>query len=383
MCDYMEHLLNSSKDNITIEKYLKETHHFAEKILATTPSFIYVYDLNRKYNIYTNYELMNFLGYTSEEVKIIGSNFLKIIIHPEDIEKITEYHKHITYAPDGEIFSLEYRIRHSDGSWKWICTRDTVFKRDSTGMVEQIIGTATDITDKKIAEEEKEKIEKQLQQAQKMESIGTIAGGIAHDFNNILGTIISYSELGLRTISDENSVRNSFEGIIKAGYRARDIIRQILSSELNKGSSFQILIPEFQNQVIEKDDSQESGTSEHVHILFIDDEEDLLFSQGQMLKFQGYNVTSTTSSTEALEIFQKNPYDFDLLITDQTMPDMTGIEIVKKVFHIRPEIPVILCTGYSDQSIEDEAEALGIKSLIIKPVTAKNLIKTIKKMLER
>jgi CheY-like chemotaxis protein len=152
-------------------------------------------------------------------------------------------------------------------------------------------------------------------------------------------------------------------------------------SKPKKGSSFQISIPEFHNPVHEKEILHESVPSGKENILFIDDEEDLLFSQGQMLKFQGYNVTTTTSSMEALKTFQENPCDFDLIITDQTMPDMTGIEIVKKILHIRPGMPVILCTGYSEKSIEDEAKSLGIKYLITKPVTAKNFAKIIRNVL--
>jgi CheY-like chemotaxis protein len=96
----------------------------------------------------------------------------------------------------------------------------------------------------------------------------------------------------------------------------------------------------------------------------------------------GYTVTARTSSIEALELFRAKPDDFDLVITDMTMPNITGDKLAAKILEIRADIPVILCTGYN-KGISDQAAAqIGIKAFIYKPVTKADLAKTIRKVLE-
>ena len=90
-------------------------------------------------------------------------------------------------------------------------------------------------------------------------------------------------------------------------------------------------------------------------ILFVDDEEAVIAFGKRMMELLGYTVTATTSSTDALELFRQNPSGFDLVITDQTMPKITGSELATNFLEIRPDIPIILCTGYS--SIIDEEKA--------------------------
>ncbi len=96
----------------------------------------------------------------------------------------------------------------------------------------------------------------------------------------------------------------------------------------------------------------------------------------------GYTVDAKTSGAEALEVIQKDPEKFDLVITDQTMPGMTGIELSKRILQLRPEMPIILCTGYSSIASKDIAEDAGIREFVLKPLTVEQLSKLIREVLD-
>ncbi len=118
-------------------------------------------------------------------------------------------------------------------------------------------------------------------------------------------------------------------------------------------------------------------------ILFVDDEETNTEAIEEMLNSLGYGVTVIASSRKAFEIFRADPAAFDLVITDQTMPEMTGVELVAKLFHISPDLPVILCTGYSDLISEDNALKLGIRGFIMKPFETVDMARKIRKALDK
>lgn len=133
---------------------LEESQRFIEKIASSSPNILYVYDIRENRNIYANGCLGELMGYTLEEVAERVTPILQTTIHPEDFALIPEYWQQIENGLDGEIFEIEYRMRHKDGSWRWLISRDTAFSRNSEGQLIQILGTATDITERKQAEEE-------------------------------------------------------------------------------------------------------------------------------------------------------------------------------------------------------------------------------------
>ena len=96
----------------------------------------------------------------------------------------------------------------------------------------------------------------------------------------------------------------------------------------------------------------------------------------------GYTVTAKTSSVEALEVFRDQPNSFDVIILDQTMPEMTGDDLAKEILNIRPEIPIILCTGYSNLITEEKAKEIGIKEFCMKPVDKRKLAEMVRKVLD-
>ena len=118
-------------------------------------------------------------------------------------------------------------------------------------------------------------------------------------------------------------------------------------------------------------------------ILVVDDEKLLADMGRQVLESQGYKVTTRTSSIEALELFKARADDFDLVITDMTMPNMTGKELAAEIMRIRPDIPVILCTGFSERITAESAKAMGIRAFIKKPILRAELLKTIREVLEQ
>ena len=117
-------------------------------------------------------------------------------------------------------------------------------------------------------------------------------------------------------------------------------------------------------------------------ILFVDDEEPLVMIGEAILAQLGYEVTCRTNSREALELLKQDASRFDMVITDQTMPGITGLELAKELLAVRPELPVILCTGFSHLVDADYAKAAGIRAFATKPLTKGEIARTVRKVLD-
>lgn len=401
---------------------------------------------------------------------------------------------------------------------------------DDNGDVVGLLGIFWDIT-------EKRRLESQLKQSQKMESVGTMAGGIAHDFNNILGIIIGNAELAIDDIPEGNPVRMNLDGIKTASLRARDVVRQLLNfsrkeeqnrkpikihqiikesiklirastpatidirsnisdesgtiiadptqihqvlinlctnanhameekggvleisldevemkeaiqfqykqlepgmyvqliirdtgvgidaeiqdkifdpyfttkdvgkgtgmglsvvhgivnnfngaisinSRPNTGTEVIVLFPIIDNEIITDDVKSEVEPTGTERIMLVDDEEFLLKMGGQILERLGYKVETFIDPLEALKLFRENPAGYDLIITDMTMPKITGDIFTKEIFKIRAETLVIICSGFNDKMSVDIAKKLGAKSFLDKPIVKADLAKTVRKVLD-
>jgi DNA-binding NtrC family response regulator len=117
-------------------------------------------------------------------------------------------------------------------------------------------------------------------------------------------------------------------------------------------------------------------------ILLVDDEEPLVALGQQLLNHLGYDVVATSSSTDALALFQQSPGGFDLMITNQTMPHLTGVQLARRVMMIRPDIPVIICTGFGDAIPRIMALETGIKGFLSKPVAVGELASCVRRVLD-
>ena len=161
-----------------------------------------------------------------------------------------------------------------------------------------------------------------------------------------------------------------------------------VESEVGKGTTFRIFFPLLPNPAPAADDEKKQPSDTSVikrgneHILLVDDEPMLVELGKESLESFGYRVTATTSSREALDLFLADPNGYDLIVTDQTMPEMTGVILAKEAISARPDVPVILCTGHSAVLNTDKVFALGVKSLLMKPLDSDRLAEEVRKALD-
>lgn len=158
-----------------------------------------------------------------------------------------------------------------------------------------------------------------------------------------------------------------------------------VTSRPGKGTTFFVFIPALGHNSNALANHQIDDVLPHGegHILLVDDEPMIVTLNRQVLERLGYTVYATTDSKEALDRFTADPSEFDLVITDQTMPDLTGVELSGKLLELRKDIPIILCTGYSAVVNEEQALDAGIKKQLEKPVSRKELAQAIKEVLGR
>jgi len=155
------------------------------------------------------------------------------------------------------------------------------------------------------------------------------------------------------------------------------------SSILNKGTCFEIFFPiAMESEKIFKEKNKINVLKGHEKILFVDDEEILAELMEELLEESGYEVECVNSPVEALNLFNENPKNFDMIITDMTMPVMTGVKLCKEIYKIRPEIPAIICTGYSESIPEKSLENTGIRKKLLKPFNIEELNKAIREIFQ-
>ena len=154
-------------------------------------------------------------------------------------------------------------------------------------------------------------------------------------------------------------------------------------SELGKGTTFNIYLPVMSRPSgMESHDAAEVQHSGHERILVVDDEAAIAKLEKQMLERLGYKVTSRVNSLEAVEVFKARRDDFDVVVTDMTMPHMTGDQLAKELRMIRPDIPVIICTGFSERINAGKAEKIGIQGFLMKPILKAELSRIVRKVLD-
>jgi len=520
--------------DVTERKSARLALHESEKkyrdLFDTISDFIYTHDLEGHF-VTVNRAAAETLGYIPKD--LIGRP-ISDFMFPEYRHAFYE-----EYLPrikrDGALDGITKYLAH-DGSTHYIEYRSVLVNQNGRNPV--VSGSGRNITDRILAQREVSRLEQQLQQAQKMEAIGTLAGGVAHDFNNILAAIIGYTELAGLQLADDHKAIGSLKEVLKAGHRAKDLVKQILSfsrqsqqelrpvditpivkealkllraslpatidikqniestmgtvqadptqihqvlmnlctnaahamrreggtlevtikkmdvdtiaareyADLHPGPYLRLTVkdtghgipsdilqrifePYFSTKgrdqstglglavvhgivkshrgivLVESEPGQ--GTTFHVYlplingttytqrmpasealptgtesILFVDDEGVLVDIGKKMLEHLGYEVVTRTSSIEALEMFRTNPDRFELVITDMTMPNMTGETLAKEIMKIRNDMPIILCTGFSERISEEKAKALGIRKFLMKPLVLREFAKTIREALD-
>jgi PAS domain S-box-containing protein len=251
------------------EQALARSRDQFERMAATTPDFLFIYDLIKGRNVYENKRMEEHLGYTGAQLKLLAGDSMDALVHPDDLVLVRAQYRRFDTVPDGEVLEWELRLRHADGPYRWFHVRATVFDRTDDGRVCRIIGHSRDVTAQKETEAalkrftedleklvaartsalvksnsellqsftEREKLQDQLRQAQKMEAIGTLAGGIAHDFNNILGIILGYAQELLDKEEEDPAQRpRNIEVIFGAAERGAKVVKQLLTFARKTGT---------------------------------------------------------------------------------------------------------------------------------------------------
>ena len=218
--------------NKELESRLKEMEktldvYVERNKLATSAAKVGVWDWNIETgDFYLDPNIKAILGYTDDEIPNDIEVWVKFV-HPEDSEAVMETAQ---ACLDGKIpkYIFEHRMLHKDGSIRWILARGRAI-RDTNGNAVRLIGTDTDITDRKQVEEALWESEKKIARYKKMESLGLLAGGVAHDLNNILSGIVSYPELLLLSLPEESEFRKPIEAIQKSGQMAAAVVDDLLT----------------------------------------------------------------------------------------------------------------------------------------------------------
>jgi PAS domain S-box-containing protein len=521
--------------NITQLRYAQEALEESEQrfrvLFDHAPFPIYLHKVDGTL-VDINKAAEDFLDFSREE--LIGKNILQMDLFTADDLRaaLANLEKNRKGKPAGpDLFTL--RRKNGEPAYAELSTHPIISRGGNF-----LLGIAKNVTAQKKAEEERGRLLTQLQQAQKMEAIGTLAGGIAHDFNNILSAIIGYGDLiDMYADREDSNIRSSLAELLKACNRAKDLVQQILTfsrqteqikvpldiapvvkevlkllrsslpttieirhalkpdlyhvladptqihqilmnlcanaghamqpqggilkvqlsnveidagfserhpnispgphlkltvsdtghgladnlmerifdpyfttkgkgegtglglavvhgivkshggeitvkSETGEGTTFRVYLPVIKRKAKPEHVNYTPIPEGDERILFVDDEKILVNIGKLMLERLGYKVTISTSSTEALNTFSFTPDEFDLVITDMTMPNMTGDRLARKLIEIRPDIPIILCTGFSELITRERAVDIGIRDFLMKPLSVKSLAKTVRKVLD-
>jgi PAS domain S-box-containing protein len=458
----------------------------------------------------------------------------KIDMHPDDKPRFeTAVNDHL----EGRTarYECEYRVRHPSGAWHWLAARGRCL-RDGLGKPLRFVGSSSDITAQKQAQVEKEQLEAQLRQSQKMEAIGTLAGGIAHDFNNILGAILGYGELAHQQSAAGSPMRRYLDSVMHAAERAKMLIERILGfsrsglgdrapvniqfvieetlelleaslpagirlesrieagnaavigdatylhqvamnlctnaiqamdgggvlrvilecrqlsesralsrgslgpgpyvrltvsdtgagiapavmermfdpffttkgvgegtglglsvvhgivsdlggaidvkSKQGEGTTFEIWLPvvgETGTPAVESAQTVPRGNGETVMI--IDDERQLVSLAEEITAELGYEPVGFESSGAALEAFRAAPRRFDVVLTDESMPELIGTELAREIRQLRPAIPIILMSGYGGAQLTNRAAEVGVTEVLRKPLHRRDLAESLARAL--
>jgi signal transduction histidine kinase/CheY-like chemotaxis protein len=177
----------------------------------------------------------------------------------------------------------------------------------------------------------------------------------------------SGSGLGLSVV---HGIVNNYDGAIT------------VDSVIGKGTAFTIYLPQYGTSLLDSDEGNKTLKKGNEFILFVDDEQEITFMGKKMLENLGYKVTIKSDSVSALEEFKANPLEYSLLVTDQTMPKMLGTELAVRMREIRPDLKVIIITGYIDKISEEMITGSGISEIVMKPIILSDFSKLIRKVLD-
>ena len=208
------------------------------------------------------------LGYSLDEIDQDIESFEKLV-HPDDAPLVEgAQRRHLN--GESRRYEVEHRLAHKSGGWVWVLGQGRVIERDSEGRPVRVCGTHQDITRRKRAEEEKERLQQQLTHAQKMESVGTLAGGVAHDFNNLLQAISGFTQMLLMDADPKDQCVSYLNSILRATDRAATLVRQLLLFSRKTGA--QRVRLEFNHEIQQAVEIVRHTIPKMVEVVFLPDE---------------------------------------------------------------------------------------------------------------
>jgi PAS domain S-box-containing protein len=190
------------------------------RVAEISPHFIFIYDYDLGRDVYINRSVPAALGYTPEQEAAMQPYPFVHLCHPEDREQALERDERWRQAADGTVGVVEFRLRHASGSWRWLRSLNTPFRRHPDGRVAQILGVSEDITDQRRAEET-------LRRSERLESLAVLAGGLAHDFGNLLTPVLGRAELLLARLPEDSPLRPHADAIRSAAEHAAELVEHL------------------------------------------------------------------------------------------------------------------------------------------------------------
>jgi PAS domain S-box-containing protein len=224
-----------------MEEEILERRRFVEKILETTPTLIYIYD-SAAGNVYANHEILDFLGYTPEQVQTLGPSLFQHILHPDDAARVAQHHGRFGSASEGEVFDIEYRMKGANGEWRWLRSSDVLFRRGKDGVAQQILGSCEDITERKHAEDALRESETKLRAILEAsrDAIGVSKEGIRIFVNPAYASLFGYES------ADELIGKSIFDALAP---ESREFVEEVVAKHA-RGES----VPSFyEESVLRKD----------------------------------------------------------------------------------------------------------------------------------
>jgi PAS domain S-box-containing protein len=203
------------------EQEVESNRSFFEKIAKTMPGVLFVYDLQTRRNVYVNQGGWGILGYSDEEVMQLGDKFIPSIMHPDDLSRLPRLNEQYARAADNVVFKNLFRMKHKTGEYRWILRHATIFKRTADGHPQQLVGTATDITDLKRAEQELQQLSTRLLNAQDQER-----RRIARDLHDRTAQNIYAIRINLRQLEEQASSPSQGAKIFEECQRLCDVSLQ-------------------------------------------------------------------------------------------------------------------------------------------------------------
>ena len=225
------------------EEELRQSKHFIERIAQAAPYLLYIYDLIENRNIYCNRLTAEILGYSPEQIQAMGDALIPTILHPDDGEKIAENLQNLFNAADGEILELEYRMRNVNGEWRTLWGRETVFSRTADGRVKEIIGTATDISDRKAAEAALQDAKEAAEVANKAKSI--FLANMSHELRTPLNGILGYAQILQKAKDSTPEQKRGLEIIHQCGTHLLTLINDILDLSKIEANKLELYLEDF------------------------------------------------------------------------------------------------------------------------------------------